>query len=161
LLGRLRARRAPERRTSRASRPTLTDELDGRSWADADAFGDGAGLPREPRHVRAVPMDAEQKILAATDLFNESEHRRTMAGLARSLGPPSVAVLPSSTSASQVRLIFSWELCWYRYEVELSDDPPSVRSAGQGTELSELGPEELQPTASVDGDGTLSPVGVE
>jgi hypothetical protein len=60
-----------------------------------------------------------------------------------------------------VRLIFSWELCWYRYEVELSDDPPSVRSAGQGTELSELGPEELQPTASVDGDGTLSPVGVE
>ena len=41
---------------------------------------------REPRHVRAVPMGAGQKIASAIEVFNNSEHRRTVAGVARSLG---------------------------------------------------------------------------
>ena len=159
LLGRMRARRTRERGTNR---PTLADELDGRSWADAGALVDGGReLTREPRHVRAVPTSVQHKIASAIELFNGSEHRRTVAGIARSLGPPVVAVVPSSASASALYLIVSWELCWYRYEVDLSDDHPSVRVAGQGAELTELTAEELQPTASCDEQGSLVPLTVE
>ena len=90
LLARLRGRRdgpAP------APPPTLRDELDGNEWSENNASppGDGDGSwdwVREPRHVRAVPTGAEQKVAAAIALFNASEHRRTVAGVARSLGAP-------------------------------------------------------------------------
>jgi hypothetical protein len=111
---------------------------------------------REPRHVRAVPTSPEQKTASAIDLFNGSEHTRTVSGVARSLGLPEVAVLPSSTSPSLVSVTVSWELCWYRYEVDLSEEVPSVRVAGQGYELDELNPEERQPNAVSDENGRLS-----
>jgi hypothetical protein len=110
---------------------------------------------REPRHVRAVPSGVEQKLAAAVDVFNTSEHRRTVAGVARSLGMPAVAILASEVHPSVVTIVVSWELCWYRYEVDLSDDMPSVRLAGQGYELDELPPEEKRPNAAADEHGGL------
>jgi hypothetical protein len=152
--------------------PTLADDLDGHAWsesrpryeterpqrgyrADTDD-GRGRGRIREPRHVRAVPTSVEQKIAAAVELFNASEHPRTVAGVARSLGAPTVNVAPADVRSSLVRLVISWELCWYRYEVDLSEDQPSVRIADQGYELDELAPEEQQPTAVADDRGLLS-----
>jgi hypothetical protein len=105
--------------------------------------------------VRAVPSGVEQKLAAAVDVFNTSEHRRTVAGVARSLGMPAVAILASDVHPSVVTLVVSWELCWYRYEVDLSDDMPSVRVAGQGYELDELPPEEKRPNAAADEHGGL------
>jgi hypothetical protein len=110
---------------------------------------------REPRHVRAVPTSGEQRVAQAVDLFNGSEHRRTVAGVARSLGAPTVSVLPSGGRASVVNVTASWELCWYRYEVDLSDELPSVRVASQGYELDELPPEERVPNAVADEHGGL------
>jgi hypothetical protein len=110
---------------------------------------------REPRHVRAVPSGVEQKLAAAVDVFNTSEHRRTVAGVARSLGMPAVAVLASDVHPSVVTIVVSWELCWYRYETDLSDDAPSVRVAGQGYELDELPPDEKRPNAAADEHGGL------
>jgi hypothetical protein len=111
---------------------------------------------REPRHVRAVPASVEQKIASAAEAFNETEHARTIAGIARSLGPPAVSVRPSDASPSSVSLTASWELCWYRYEIDLSDGPSGVRLAAQGAELSELSDEEREPNASADEDGLLT-----
>jgi hypothetical protein len=111
---------------------------------------------REPRHVRAVPTSPGQKTASAIDLFNGSEHTRTVAGVARSLGLPEVAVLPSSASPSLVNLTVSWELCWYRYEIDLSEEVPSVRVAGQGYELDELNADERRPNAVSDENGRLS-----
>jgi hypothetical protein len=113
---------------------------------------------REPRHVRAVPMGAEQKIASAVEVFNNSEHRRTVAGVARSLGGPTVSIHPNMGHSSMVHIVASWELCWYRYEVDLSDEVPVVRVAAQGYELDELTPEERQPNASYDEHGALGPV---
>jgi hypothetical protein len=48
-----------------------------------------------------------------------------------------------------------WELCWYRYEVDLSEDQPSVRVSGQGYELDELTAEERTPNATAHEGGTL------
>ena len=112
---------------------------------------------REPRHVRAVPMGAEQKIASAVEVFNNSEHRRTVAGVARSLGAPMVSIHPNMGHSSLVHIVASWELCWYRYEVDLSDEVPVVRVAAQGYELDELTPEERQPNASYDEHGALGP----
>jgi hypothetical protein len=111
---------------------------------------------REPRHVRAVPTSGEQRVASAVDLFNGSEHRRTIAGVARSLGAPTVSVLPSEARASLVNVVVSWELCWYRYEVDLSDELPSVRVADQGYELEELPPAERAPNANADEHGGLT-----
>jgi hypothetical protein len=111
---------------------------------------------REPRHVRAVPTSAEQKVISAIDLFNSSEHCKTVAGVARSLGVPTVSVRPSGARASVVGVVVSWELCWYRYDVDLSDDQPSVRVAGQGYELDELPPEDREANAVADDRGALA-----
>jgi hypothetical protein len=112
---------------------------------------------REPRHVRAVPMGAGQKIASAIAVFNNSEHRRTVAGVARSLGAPTVAIHPNVEHSSLVDIVASWELCWYRYEVDLSDEVPVVRVAAQGYELDELEPQERMPNASYDEHGALGP----
>ena len=80
------ARRRRDRRRARAGDPSR------RAPAPDAALRHRAGAParaaREPRHVRAVPTGAEQKIASAVELFNGSEHRRTVAGVARSLGAP-------------------------------------------------------------------------
>jgi hypothetical protein len=128
------------------------------SWPDPVSRGGAArGAPggREPRHVRAVPTSIEHKISSAVTLFNASEHPRTAAGIARSLGLPEVSVHPSDALPSVVNVVVSWELCWYRYEVDLSDEVPTVRKAGQGYELSELNPVELEINAAADERGKL------
>jgi hypothetical protein len=109
----------------------------------------------EARHVRAVPMSAGQRIASAIEVFNNSEHRRTVAGVARSLGAPTVAIHPNAEHLSLVDIVASWELCWYRYEVDLSDEVPAVRVAAQGYELDELSPGERQANASYDEHGAL------
>jgi hypothetical protein len=106
--------------------------------------------------VRGVPTSVEHKISSAVSLFNSSEHPRTVAGIARSLGLPEVSVLPAPTLQSVVNVVLAWELCWYRYEVDLSDEVPSVRPAGQGYELDELAPAERQYNAVADDRGQLS-----
>ncbi len=110
---------------------------------------------REPRHVRAVPMGAGQKIASAIEVFNNSEHRRTVAGVARSLGAPTVSIHPNEGHSSRVDIVAAWELCWYRYEVDLSDEVPVVRVAAQGYELDELSPHEREPNADYDEHGAL------
>jgi hypothetical protein len=111
---------------------------------------------REPRHVRAVPTSNEQRVQSAIECFNGSEHPRTVAGISRSLGLPEVAVLPSGAQSAQVGIVIAWELCWYRYELDLSDEVPAVRVATQGYELDELSPEERRANAAADQHGRLS-----
>jgi transposase-like protein len=110
---------------------------------------------REPRHVRAVPTNADLKIARALDVFNASAHPRRIAGVARSLGVPIVSVMPSETAGAIVSIVVGWELCWYRYEVDLADEAAGVRVSGQGAELSELTDAEQVPNAAADERGLL------
>jgi len=106
-----------------------------------------------------VPTSDDLKISRALELFNDSEHPRTVAGVARSLGAPLVSVRPSDGS-SIVLLTIAWELCWYRYEVDLADEAGGVRIDDQGYELSELDPDEHEPNAAADDRGVLAPAAV-
>ncbi len=157
LFGRLLARRPGPERAPSAPSAGDPDELDDSPWPPPVAAPNRVREQvREPRHVHAVPLSPEQKIATAVELFNASEHRRTVAGIARSLGVPEVAVLPSPARASLISVVVSWELCWYRYEVDLSDDQPSVRVSAQGSELDELSQEQRTPNAFADEAGTLT-----
>ncbi len=75
-------------------------------------------------------------------MFNAGEHPRRVAGVARSLGEPSVAARPLADSGSVVSIVVAWELCWYRYEVDLGDEAAGATVSAQGTELGELAQEE-------------------
>lgn len=109
----------------------------------------------EPRQVRAVPTNADMKRARAVELFNASHYPRTVAGIARSLGAPFVVVRPSETEGSIVSIVAGWELCWYRYEVDLADEAAGVRVVAQGDEISELDPADQQPNAAADERGEL------
>jgi hypothetical protein len=118
--------------------------------------------PAEPspvhheRHVHAVPASTEMKHARALELFNVSEHPRTVAGISRSLGPPLVAVRADGVRPSVVTIVVAWELSWYRYELDLADEANGVRVAAQGAELEELEEEEQVGNAVADEKGLLS-----
>ncbi|OAI39034.1 hypothetical protein AYO39_03285 [Actinobacteria bacterium SCGC AG-212-D09] len=112
---------------------------------------------REPRHVHAIPSSAEHKVSVAIDAFNSSEHPRTLAGIARSLGLPIVSVRPVPGRPSLVEIVAAWELTWYRYEIDLADgERAAVRVASQGDELSELDGAQLQENVVCDERGLLA-----
>jgi hypothetical protein len=145
---------APEGRPRRRERPSPRDRPAARERTPRPP----APAAQETRHVHAVPTAEDSKIAAAVEAFNASEHPRTVAGVARSLGAPTVAVWPDRVHATLVRVTASWELCWYRYEVDLGAGRPSVRLDAQGYELSELGERELRAAAAADENGRLHPL---
>jgi hypothetical protein len=142
------------------------------SWAAEESAGEGEqplteqpaprSRPQEPRHVRAVPTTAEVKVERALELFNASDHRRTIAGLVRTLGPPWAAALPDIEQASEVSVVVAWELSWYRFRIDLGDEADPVVLLHKGDELEEI-PEPLRTwNATVDADGrVLAGVGSE
>jgi hypothetical protein len=169
--GRLFGRRRRSEREIELQEPaeprTLDDELSfGGGWGLAAHSANGAPEPvpappargsrvREPRHVHAIPTSGDHKIAVAVEVFNASPNRRTVAGVARSLGAPVVNITPDQTHPSIVWIVISWELCWYRYEVDLSDPQGQARLDGQGYELSELVEHELVGNAGSDDSGAL------
>ena len=56
-------------------------------------------------------------------------------------------------------IVVAWELCWYRYEVDLADEAAGVRVSGQGAELTELEADELGGNAAADERGMLDLAG--
>lgn len=112
-------------------------------------------LPRRPRHVRAVPTNADLKMQRALEVFNASDHTRTVGGVSRSLGAPVVCVRSMPDRPSVVGITVMWELSWYRYEIDLSDEAGGVRRAAQGDELSELQADEQVSNAAADEKGAL------
>jgi len=103
------------------------------------------------------PADAEPLTYPELGVvaFNASEFPRRVAGVARSLGDPEVTVRSAEHLESIVQITVAWELCWYRYEVDLGDQPPVVVASGQGTELGELDREEREANALADPSGAL------
>jgi hypothetical protein len=108
--------------------------------------------PKDPRHVRAVPTNAQVKVERAVEIFNESEHTRTIAGITRSLGEPWVNVTVGE-SPSEVSVVVAWELSWYHYNVDLGVEVDPVTLNGKGHELDELEAwaREWNATAAADG----------
>jgi hypothetical protein len=114
---------------------------------------------RDARHVRAVPTNAQVKVERALELFNGSEHVRTIGGIARTLGEPWVSANPLAEAPSEVSITVAWELSWYRYRVDLGDADDPVTLLSKGQELEELDESMREWNASALADGKLA-VGV-
>ncbi|HEX6458419.1 MAG TPA: hypothetical protein VF032_05840 [Thermoleophilaceae bacterium] len=111
---------------------------------------------KDPRHVRAVPTNTQVKIERALEMFNHSEHTRTIAGIARTLGHPWVSALPRPEAPSEVDITVAWELSWYRYRIDLGDASDPVTLLDKGQEMDELGEEQREWNASATEDGQLA-----
>lgn len=112
---------------------------------------------RDPRHVRAIPTNAEARIERGLEIFNASDYRRTVAGLVRTLGSPWVTAVAVDDSNSEVTVVVAWELSWYQYRVELGDTDAPVTLARKGQEIEELDEELRRWNAAADRDGALAP----
>ena len=111
--------------------------------------------PQDPRHVRAVPTTAEVKVERALELFNGSEHQRTVAGLTRTLGFPWATAVPDSSAPSAVTLIVAWELSWYRFRIDLGDTADPVALQEKGDELNDIDEALRRWNAGLDEEGRL------
>jgi hypothetical protein len=92
----------------------------------------------------------------ALRVFNEGETPQRVAGISRSLGAATVVVRQLADSRSRVAIVLAWELCWYRYEVDLDDEPAGARLVGEGMELDELPAEDRVANAVADERGELA-----
>jgi hypothetical protein len=79
----------------------------------------------------------ELAMVEAADLFNASAFRRTIAGIAKSLGTPKASILPLSGVNPEVVVTIAWDLSWYQYRVAVDSAQP-VRLEERGHELSEV-----------------------
>jgi hypothetical protein len=123
-----------------------------------EAAGEGEASAPTASGVGAedAPAPQDPYLVQAVEVFNASEFPRRVAGVARSLGAPAISVRSAEHLSSVVRIAVAWELCWYRYEVDLSEEGELfTRARGQGTELSELDREELDANALADADGAI------
>jgi hypothetical protein len=147
------------------------------AWSVEDDFPPLVGDPEDSSIARARPARASQsaehaatagvsssgastagelKVARALEVFNAGEQPRRVAGVARSLGAPSVTVRPLEDSGSAVAIVVAWELCWYRYEVDLGDEAAGSQLVAQGMELDELPEEDRLANAAADERGELS-----
>ena len=89
--------------------------------------------------------------------FNHTDHRRTVAGLSRTLGEPRATALavegPDGHPAA--RLTVAWELTWYQWEVGASPAGAEVRESGKGETIDQLQPADRAWNLLVAADGTL------
>ncbi len=94
---------------------------------------------------RSRPLDDDEAELSPTARFerailrfNVSEAGRTVAGLTRTLGAPSVSVGASATGPQDIRITVAWELTWYQWGVDLGDELRPVFQIAKGFEIAEL-----------------------
>jgi hypothetical protein len=104
----------------------------------------------EPRRTLPEPVadepilrrlsEDELSIVEAAELFNASNYRRTVEGIARSLGEPNVSIVPLSGVTAEMVVTVAWDLSWYQYRVNLDAQQP-VRLEERGYELDDLSPQ--------------------
>ena len=108
----------------------------------------------EPMYRRLEPE--EQAMVESAELFNDSAYRRTIAGIAKSLGEARVSLLPLSGVNPEVVITVAWDISWYQYRVS-PDSPQHVRLAERGYELDDLNPRFTHWNGHLDGDGRVTP----
>jgi hypothetical protein len=137
---------AGDRRRRRRGLPEL---LGLRRAASADAV-----TPPEPILRRL--SGGEVALLEAADLFNGSTYRRTVGGIAKSLGDATASIVPLSGDAGEIAVTVAWDLSWYQYRVSPESAQP-VRLERRGHELDELEETFKAWNAHVEDEGRLVP----
>ena len=117
--------------------------------------------PEEP--VASEPIlrrlsEHELAIVEAADLFNASAFRRTIAGIAKSLGPPKASVVPLSGVNHEVVITIAWDLSWYQYRIDMLG-AQTVTLQHRGDDVDELDNRFCEWNAQAESDGTVALAG--
>jgi hypothetical protein len=121
----------------------------------------GGGRRAEEAPVADEPIlrrlsEPELALVEAADLFNLSQHRRTVAGVAKSLGAPKASILPLSGVSGEMIVTVAWEISWYQYRVS-PDAAVPVRVVERGHDLGDLESTYMAWNAHLAADGRLMP----
>ena len=100
--------------------------------------------------------EPELEVVEAADLFNSSPFRRTVGGIAKSLGEPRASILSLSGVNRELVITIAWDISWYQYRVSFDSGQP-IRLAERGLELEELESSFRAWNARVTDDGRLVP----
>ncbi len=100
--------------------------------------------------------DEDVVVVEAADVFNTSSYRRTIGGVARSLGEPHASIVALSGVKAEFVLTIAWDLSWYQYRISL-DAAQQVRLVERGHELQELKHPFTKWNARVEEDGRVIP----
>jgi hypothetical protein len=98
----------------------------------------------------------ELAVVEAADLFNHTDFRRTVAGIAKSLGEPRISIRSLSGVSGEVVVTVAWDISWYQYRVTPESAQP-VRLHERGHELAELDAVDKNWNADLDEHGRLVP----
>jgi hypothetical protein len=98
---------------------------------------DPAGRGMRPRRLQP-DISPTSRFEGAVARFNSSAAGRTVTGLTRTLGAPSVSVGDLAGTADEVRITVAWELTWYQWGVDLGDELRPVYELKKGYEVSEI-----------------------
>ena len=117
--------------------------------------------PVETEPVVSEPIlrrltDDEIALVEAADLFNASQFRRTVTGVAKALGEPRVSIVPLSGVNAETVLTFAWDISWYQYRVQPEAAQP-VRIAERGHDMAELDDGYTGWNAKLDESGRVMP----
>jgi hypothetical protein len=117
--------------------------------------------PRTVEETVAEPIlrrlsERELLMVEAADVFNASQYRRTVGGIARSLGDARVSVIVLSGVNAEVVVTVAWDISWYQYRIAPDSDNP-VRLEGRGHDPSELDPMFAEWNAHMEDDGRVVP----
>ena len=140
--------------------PTVDGDRRRRRRGLGDLFGlhrgaNDDGLVLQEPILRRL-SDAEVALLEAADLFNASAYRRTVGGIAKSLGEAKASIVPLTGSSGELAVTVAWDLSWYQYRVS-PDSAQPVRLERRGHELDELDPGFKAWNAHVEDEGRLVP----
>lgn len=127
-----------------------------RSWSTflGARRAEQAPVADEPILRRLSEDELEQ--VEAADLFNASAYRRTVAGIAKSLGAPKASIVPLSGVSGDAVVTVAWEISWYQYRVTPEAAQP-VRLVERGHDLGDLENGFRNWNAQLTDDGRLMP----
>ena len=139
--------------------PTVPNQRRRRRRGLASLFDPRRQPPDDP--VVAEPIlrrlsVREQQIVEAADIFNASDYRRTVGGIAKSLGEPRASIVPLSGVSGELIVTVAWDISWYQYRVT-PDSAQPVRLAERGHELGEVDATYQRWNARIEDDGRLVP----
>jgi hypothetical protein len=139
--------------------PTVPNQRRRRKRGLASLFDPRRQPPDDP--VVAEPIlrrlsPPEQQMVEASDIFNASDYRRTVGGIAKSLGEPRASIVPLSGVSGELIVTVAWDISWYQYRVT-PDSAQPVRLAERGHELADLDASYKHWNARIEEDGRLVP----
>ncbi len=100
--------------------------------------------------------ETELSVVDAADIFNGSQYRRTVGGIAKSVGVPTVSVVPLSGVNHEIVITVAWDISWYQYRVT-PDSASPVRLAERGHDPAELEGAYTAWNAHLEDDGRVVP----